>query len=105
MALDRTPRPPNCTARDRVSDSTAPLLAVYASCGTEQPSSATKLLTLITDPDPWSSIRGMAYLQPRYTPRTLTAITLSQTSTSVSMTLWSGSGMIPALLYSASTRP
>ena len=52
----------------------------------------------MTDPEPCSSICGMAYLQPRKTPRTLTAITWSQTATSVSMTEWSGSGMIPALL-------
>ncbi len=40
----------------------------------------------------------MAYLQPRNTPRTLTAITLSQVGTSVSITEWSASGMMPALL-------
>ena len=52
----------------------------------------------MTDPDPCSTIRGMAYLQPRNTPRTLTAMTWSQTATSVSVTEWSASGMIPALL-------
>ena len=98
IALDRTPCGPNWTASDRVSDRTAPFEAVYASCGTEQPSSATNELMLMTDPDPCSIMRGIAYLQPRNTPRTLTAMTWSQTSTSVSMTEWSGSGMTPALL-------
>src|ERR1700747_298802 len=41
IALERTPFGPNCTARDFVSAITAPLDAVYASCGTEQPTSAT----------------------------------------------------------------
>ena len=53
---------------------------------------------LMIDPPPPSTIAGMAYLQPRKTPRTLTAITLSQVATSVSVTEWSASGMIPALL-------
>ena len=44
-------------------------------------------------------------MQPRNTPRTLIAMTRSQVSTSVSMTEWSASGMIPALLYRVSTRP
>src|SRR6185369_14430684 len=84
---------------------TAPFDAVYASWGTEQPRIATNEATLMIEPEPCSSILGIAYLQPRYTPRTLTAMTLSQVSTSVSMTEWSAAGMIPALLYRASTRP
>ena len=60
--------------------------------------SATKLAMLMTEPEPCSTIFGIAYLQPRNTPRTLTAMTRSQASTEVSMTEWSASGMIPALL-------
>ena len=94
----RMPFGPNWTARLRVRLRTAPLDAVYASCGTEQPTSATKLAMLMIEPPPPASIAGMAYLQPRNTPRTLTAMTWSQTSTSVSVTEWSASGMTPALL-------
>ena len=50
------------------------------------------------EPEPCSTIRGIAYLQPRKTPRTLTAMTWSQVATSVSTTEWSASGMTPALL-------
>ena len=53
---------------------------------------------LMIDPPPCSTIGGIAYLQPRKTPRTLTAMTWSHTATSVSVTEWSASGMIPALL-------
>ena len=66
---------------------------------------ATKLAILMIEPAPCSTIFGMAYLQPRNTPRTLTAMTLSHVATSVSTTEWSAAGMIPALLYRASTRP
>jgi hypothetical protein len=89
---------PNWTARLRVRLSTAPFDAVYASCGTEQPRSATKLAMLMIEPPPARSMAGMACLHPRNTPRTFTAMTRSQTSTSVSVTEWSASGMIPALL-------
>src|SRR5687768_2107331 len=65
IALLRTPRGPNCTASDLVNAITAPLLAVYASCGTEQPSSATNDAMLITDPPPDFSISGIPYLQHR----------------------------------------
>ena len=98
IALVRIPIGPNWTARLRVSDRIAPFEAVYASCGTEQPRIATKLAMLMIEPPPLATIAGMAYLQPRKTPRTLTAMTLSQVSTSVSITEWSASGMIPALL-------
>ena len=53
---------------------------------------------LMIDPPPPSTMAGMAYLQPRKTPRTLTAMTESHVATSVSVTEWSASGMIPALL-------
>ena len=53
---------------------------------------------LMIEPPPPSIMAGMAYLQPRKTPRTLTAMTASQVATSVSVTEWSASGMIPALL-------
>src|SRR3954469_16301735 len=105
IALVRMPFGPNWTARLLVRLSTAPFEAVYASWGTEQPTSATKLAMLMIDPPPAISIAGMAYLQPRNTPRTLTAITWSQTSTDVSVTEWSASGMTPALLYRTSSRP
>src|SRR4051794_17793981 len=105
MLLDRTPCPANWTASERVRARTAPFDAVEASCGTEHPRIATKLAMLMIDPEPCSSICGIAYLQPRNTPRTLTAMTRSQVATSVSMTEWSASGITPALLYSASTRP
>ena len=59
---------------------------------------ATKLAMLMIEPPPAAIMAGMAYLQPRKTPRTLTAMTLSQVATSVSTTEWSASGMIPALL-------
>ena len=59
---------------------------------------ATKLAMLMTEPEPCSTIFGMAYLLPRKTPRTLTAMTLSHVATSVSTTLWSAAGMMPALL-------
>ena len=98
IAFVRTPFGANWTASDRVSASTAPFDAVYASCGFEHTGSATKLEMLTIDPDPRSTIRGIACLQPRYTPRTFTAMTRSHTSTSVSIAEWSGSGMIPALL-------
>src|SRR4051812_3361161 len=98
MALVRTPCGANWTARLRVSARTAPFEAVYASWGTEQPRMATKLATLMIEPDPCSTIFGMAYLQPRNTPRTFTAMTMSQVATSVSTTEWSAAGMIPALL-------
>ena len=101
----RTPCGANWTARLFVRARTAPFDAVYASCGTEQPRSATNDATLMTEPEPASTIFGIAYLQPRKTPRTLTAMTLSHVATSVSMTEWSAAGMIPALLYRASTRP
>ena len=54
--------------------------------GWSNPISATKLEMLMTEPEPCSTIIGMAYLQPRNTPRTLTAMTWSQASTEVSMT-------------------
>ena len=37
---------------------------------------------LMIEPEPCSTIRGMAYLQPRKTPRTLTAMTWSHVATS-----------------------
>ena len=98
IAFVRMPLGPNWTARLLVRLSTAPFDAVYASCGTEQPISATKLAMLMIEPPPAASIAGMAYLQPRNTPRTLTAMTWSQTSTDVSVTEWSASGITPALL-------
>src|SRR5262245_19615311 len=98
IAFERTPFGPNWTAKERVSEITAPFDAVYASWGTEQPTSATNEAMLMIEPEPCSTIRGIACLQPRNTPRTLTAMTLSQVATSVSMTEWSASGMIPALL-------
>ena len=52
IALLRTPRPANWTASERVSARTAPLLDEYASCGTEHPRIATKLATLMIEPDP-----------------------------------------------------
>src|SRR4029078_10457118 len=60
---------------------------------------------LMIDPPPFASIAGIAYLQPRKTPRTLTAMTWSQTYTDVSVTEWSASGITAALLYRTSTRP
>ena len=98
IALVRIPFGPNWTARLRVSERTAPFDAVYASCGTLQPRIATKLAMLMIEPPPPSIIAGIAYLHPRKTPRTLTAMTLSQVATSVSITEWSASGMTPALL-------
>jgi hypothetical protein len=47
---------------------------------------ATKLAMLMIDPPPAAIIAGIAYLQPRKTPRTLTAMTASQVATSVSVT-------------------
>src|SRR4029079_14524134 len=85
--------------------STATFEAVEASWGLEQPTRATKLEMLITEPDPCSSICGMAYLQPRNTPRTLTAMTRSQPSTEGAMTQGSASGMIAASLWRTSPRP
>ena len=56
---------PNCTAEDLVSAITAPLLAVYASWGTVQPTSATNDATLMTEPPPERRSSGMACLQHR----------------------------------------
>ena len=75
MALVRIPLGANWTASERVSDRTAPFEAVYASCGTEQPRIATKLETLMIEPEWRSTMCGMAYLQARKTPRTFTAMT------------------------------
>ena len=41
---------------------------------------------LMIEPEPCSTILGIANLQPRNTPRTFTAITRSQSSTEVSIT-------------------
>src|SRR5216684_774888 len=97
IAFDRMPCGPNCTANDFVSAITAPLLAVYASCGTEQPTNATNDAMLTIEPPlPDRCINGMPYLQPKATPFTLTASTRSQTASSVSVTEWSACGKIPA---------
>ncbi len=98
IAFARTPRGPNWTASDLVSAMIAPLDAVYASCGTVQPSSATKLAMLTTEPPPRFSISGIPYLHGKAVPLTLTANTRSQTFSSVSMTEWSSAGKMPALL-------
>ena len=62
---------------------------------------ATKLAMLMIEPPPPLIMAGMAYLQPRKTPRTLTAITLSQVATSVSTTEWSASGITPGVVVEA----
>src|SRR4051812_33730230 len=64
---------------------------------------------LMTEPPPRSSIDGMPYLQPNITPRTLTAMVLSHTSTSMVMTSPSRPSTsrprAPALLNRMSTPP
>jgi len=65
IAFARMRLGPNCTARDLVSAITPPLLAVYASCGTVQPTSATNEATLMIQPPPARMSSGMPCLQQR----------------------------------------
>jgi len=65
IAFARIRLGPNCTARDLVSAITPPLLAVYASCGTVQPTSATNEATLMIEPPPARMSSGMPCLQQR----------------------------------------
>ena len=56
------------TASSRVSASTAPFEAVYATCGVAAPTLATKLAVLTTLPPPARRRAGTPYLQPFNTP-------------------------------------
>jgi hypothetical protein len=65
IALERICLGPNCTASDLVRAITAPLLAVYASWGTLQPTSATNDAMLMIDPPPARSSSGIPCLQQK----------------------------------------
>ena len=99
MALARTPFGPNCTASDFVSAITAPLLAVYASCGTDDPTRATKDAMLMTEPPPARISSGMPCLQHSARPRTLIAMVRSQICSDMVSTDSSAWSKTPALLY------
>src|SRR5687768_18055795 len=71
------------TASSRVIESTAPLLAVYATCGVAAPSFATNDAVLMIDPPPARRSAGMPNLQPRNTPRALMRIVSSHVSSLV----------------------
>ncbi|MNL52165.1 hypothetical protein D3C87_1753150 [compost metagenome] len=86
------------TASSRVSASTAPLLAVYATCGVAAPRIATNDAVLIIEPPPARCNAGIPYLQPRKTPFALTFIVRSQIASSVVTALSSSLCMMPALL-------
>src|SRR5260370_29363225 len=87
---------------ERVRASTAPLDAEYdARSGT--PISAIEDDILMIEPDRRSIMWGKADRLARYTPRTLTAITLSQSSTGVRCSL--PTPAMPALLTRTSMAP
>src|SRR6516162_7177643 len=73
-------------AMARVSAATAPFEAQYAA-RLAMPTAATTEAVLTMVPPPLAFITGIAYLLQRNTPRTLTAISASQASSSVSTTL------------------
>ena len=78
---------------------TAPLLAVYASCGTVSPSNAETEPMFTTAPPPARISSGMPCLQTHTIPFRLIAMTRSQIASSVSSTPRSRSRQsTPALL-------
>ena len=93
------------TASSRVIESTAPLLAVYATCGVAAPSFATNDAVLMIDPPPARRSAGMPNLQPKKTPRALMRIVSSHVSSLVEIASSSDACMMPALLNSTFKRP
>ena len=97
-----------CTiANSLVIANTAPLLAVYASCGVALPTRATTLVVLITLPRFLACLRilSTACLLPNHTPLTLILCVKSQISSGVSIASASLLCMMPALLNMMSTPP
>jgi hypothetical protein len=94
-------------ANSRVNAMTAPLLAVYASCGVALPTSATTLAVLITLAVFFPCFLKLktAYLLPNHTPFTLMACVRSQIFSGVSIASASSACIMPALLKRTSTPP
>src|SRR5690242_19364293 len=94
-------------ASSLVIANTAPLLAVYASCGVALPINATKLAVLIIIPLVFLCRRMLstACLDPYHTPFTLTFCVISQIFSGVPMASASSACMIPALLKITSHPP
>ncbi|MDT4861338.1 hypothetical protein FQZ97_959400 [compost metagenome] len=102
IALHRTPLGAYCAAIPIVIALTAPLEALYAIHGTVKRTLAIEDMLTI-EPLPWRSMIGRTYLQVRYMPFKLAAITRSKSSSEVST--GPPVATMPMLLCRISTRP
>ncbi len=106
-ALKRIPSLACTIANSLVIAKTAPLLAVYASCGVALPTNATTLAVLMILPFVFPCFRILitACLHPNHTPLTLILCVKSQIFSGVSIASASSACMMPALLKMISTPP